>query len=141
MLTLLLRRGSGCVDQRDAMGATPLAVAAEHGQLHAAEILLLCGLSALYINLEPLLISVFLGITTLLGRPAHTEALSPTLPPNSGSRVNAQTCSGESVLMGGAGSGSSALVRLLLEHGAQPDLASSTGHLPVHRAAARGHLR
>lgn len=43
--------------------------------------------------------------------------------------------------MGGAGSGNPALVRLLLEQGAQADLASNTGHLPVHRAAAKGHLR
>lgn len=46
MLTLLLRNGGVCVDQRDATGATPLAVAAEHGQLHIAEILLHCGQSA-----------------------------------------------------------------------------------------------
>lgn len=65
----------------------------------------------------------------------------PLANPTLGSRINAQTCSGDSVLICGAGSGSSVLVRLLLEHGAQPDLANSTGHLPVHRAAARGHLR
>lgn len=45
VLTLLLRSGGGCVDQRDATGATPLHVAVEHSQLHAAEILLLCGQS------------------------------------------------------------------------------------------------
>lgn len=46
VLTLLLRSGGGCVDQRDATGATPLAVAAEHGHLQAAEVLLHCGQSA-----------------------------------------------------------------------------------------------
>lgn len=130
VLMLLLRSGvgggAGVVDQRDAMGSTPLAVAAEHGHLHAAEVLLHCGQSAGTPDRDPL--PPFLPLTL-------------SAPPPPGSRVNAQTCSGESVLMGGAGSGSSALVRLLLEHGAQPDLASSAGQLPIHRAAARGHLR
>lgn len=42
ILMLLLRAG-GRVNQKDVMGVTPLAVAAEHGHLHTTEILLNCG--------------------------------------------------------------------------------------------------
>lgn len=44
VLMLLLRNG-GRVNQRDESGRTPLALAAEHGHFHVAEILLNCGQS------------------------------------------------------------------------------------------------
>lgn len=44
ILMLLLRNG-GRVNQKDVTGVTPLAVAAEHGHFHIAEILLNCGQS------------------------------------------------------------------------------------------------
>lgn len=44
ILMLLLRYGSR-VNQKDVSGVTPLAVAAEHGHSHIAEILLNCGQS------------------------------------------------------------------------------------------------
>lgn len=53
--------------------------------------------------------------------------------------MNAQSSKGESVLMDAAGSGNPDCVELLLEHGASPNLASLTGHLPIHRAAYEGH--
>lgn len=53
--------------------------------------------------------------------------------------MNAQSCKGESVLMNAAGSGNPDCVDLLLEYGASPNLASLTGHLPIHRAAFDGH--
>jgi ankyrin repeat protein len=55
--------------------------------------------------------------------------------------VNSQALSGESVLMAAAGAGDPSLVRLLLDNGANPDLPSGTGHLPVHKAAYAGHYR
>lgn len=44
ILMLLLRNGVR-VNHKDVAGVTPLAVAAEHGHLHVAEILLNCGQS------------------------------------------------------------------------------------------------
>lgn len=46
ILMLLLRNG-GRVNHKDLRGVTPLAVAAEHGHAHIAEVLLSCGESAL----------------------------------------------------------------------------------------------
>lgn len=42
ILMLLLRNG-GRVNHKDTTGVTPLAVAAEHGHAHIAEVLLSCG--------------------------------------------------------------------------------------------------
>lgn len=42
ILMLLLRNG-GRVNHKDLTGVTPLAVAAEHGHAHIAELLLSCG--------------------------------------------------------------------------------------------------
>ena len=44
ILMLLLRNG-GQVNLKDVTGSTPLAVAAEHGHFHIAEMLLSCGKS------------------------------------------------------------------------------------------------
>lgn len=54
--------------------------------------------------------------------------------------MNAQANSGDSVLMEAASSGNPDCVNLLLMNGANPNLASVTGHLPIHRAAYEGHL-
>lgn len=59
----------------------------------------------------------------------------------SGSRVNAQACNGDSVLLDAAGSGSTACIQLLLDNGADANLPSATGHLPIHKAAYAGHYQ
>lgn len=55
--------------------------------------------------------------------------------------MNSQACNGESVLMDAAGSGNTACVQLLLDNGADPNLPSFTGHLPIHKAAYAGHYK
>lgn len=42
-ILLLLLRNGGLVNHQDLTGVTPLAVAAEHGHAHIAELLLSCG--------------------------------------------------------------------------------------------------
>lgn len=74
-----------------------------------------------------------------MGNLVWGPCLSDFLHLQPGSNVNAQACNGESVLMEAAGSGNPDCVELLLRHGANPDLAGVTGHLPIHRAAYEGH--
>lgn len=45
-----------------------------------------------------------------------------------------------SVLFDAAASGNPDIISLLLEYGADPNVPTHTGHLPIHRAAYRGHL-
>ncbi|KAK3519072.1 hypothetical protein QTP70_016355, partial [Hemibagrus guttatus] len=45
-----------------------------------------------------------------------------------------------SVLFDAAASGNPDIISLLLEYGADPNTHTHTGHLPIHRAAYRGHL-
>lgn len=45
-----------------------------------------------------------------------------------------------SVLFEAAASGNPDIIALLLEYGADPNTPTHTCHLPIHRAAYRGHL-
>lgn len=53
--------------------------------------------------------------------------------------MGAQSESG-SVLFDAAESGNPDVVSLLLVRGADPNLPSHSGHLPIHRAAYHGHI-
>lgn len=130
ILMLLLRNG-GRVNHKDVTGVTALAVAAEHGHFHMTEILLNCGQSE---------DSFTAGSEAEYQISQRTNLLLflPSLS-CSGSRVNSQACNGESVLLDAAGSGNAACIRLLLDNGADPNLPSISGHLPIHKAAYTGH--
>lgn len=54
--------------------------------------------------------------------------------------MNAQATNGDSVLYDAAGSGSLDTVELLLQHGADPNVASLAFQLPIHRASYEGHI-
>ena len=56
-----------------------------------------------------------------------------------GSDVNAQARNGDTVLYDAAGSGNLDCIELLLQHGANPNIASLACQLPIHRAAYEGH--
>lgn len=46
-----------------------------------------------------------------------------------------------SILYEASASGEPGVIRLLLDHGADANMAKNTGHLPIHRVAHRGHLQ
>lgn len=56
-----------------------------------------------------------------------------------GGDVNAQAPNGDSVLYDAAGSGNPDCIELLLQHGADPNMANLSSRLPIHRAAYEGH--
>ena len=57
-----------------------------------------------------------------------------------GGDVNAQATNGDTVLYDASGSGNLDCVKLLLEHGANANVASNAFQLPIHRAAYEGHI-
>ncbi|KAM3836202.1 ankyrin repeat and SOCS box protein 15-like [Diretmus argenteus] len=54
--------------------------------------------------------------------------------------VNSQARNGDTVLYDAAGSGNLDCIELLLQHGANPNVASYACQLPIHRAAYEGHF-
>lgn len=71
--------------------------------------------------------------------PAHQTVLHFACPPLGGD-VNAQASNGDTVLYDASGSGNLDCVKLLLQHGANPNVASYACQLPIHRAAYEGHI-
>lgn len=65
--------------------------------------------------------------------------LTPVIIFFSGGDVNAQAPNGDSVLYDAAGSGNPDCINLLLQNGANPNIASLSAQLPIHRAAYEGH--
>lgn len=62
------------------------------------------------------------------------------LCPPLGGDVNAQASNGDTVLYDASGSGNLDCIKLLLQHGANPNVASYASELPIHRAAYEGHI-
>uniref|UniRef100_A0AAZ3RDS7 SOCS box domain-containing protein n=1 Tax=Oncorhynchus tshawytscha TaxID=74940 RepID=A0AAZ3RDS7_ONCTS len=69
---------------------------------------------------------------------AHVEVLDILI--KNGGDVNAQAYNGDSVLYDAAGSGNLDCIYLLLQAGANPNIASLACQLPIHRAAYEGHI-
>lgn len=63
---------------------------------------------------------------------------SPSAP--LGGDVNAQASNGDTILYDAVGSGNLDCIKLLLQHGANPNVASNAYQLPIHRAAYEGHI-
>lgn len=68
----------------------------------------------------------------------HSRVNRPPFPP--GGDVNAQAYNGDTVLYDAAGSGNLDCIYLLLQAGANPNIASVACRLPIHRAAYEGHI-
>ncbi|KAI4873595.1 hypothetical protein NFI96_030682 [Prochilodus magdalenae] len=113
ILKLLLTHG-GHVSETDESGVTPMGIAAEYAQAEVLDILI-HNVS----NSRP--VSEYLAST-------------PT-----GADVNAQAPNGDSVLYDAAGSGNPDCIDLLLQNGANPNIANLSSQLPIHRASYEGH--
>ncbi|XP_061114569.1 dynein axonemal heavy chain 12-like isoform X1 [Conger conger] len=129
--SLLLSFGAD-VNQAGQHGRAPLHEASDLGRDGLVQLLLQAGA-----QLDPL--SAY--SRTPLALAAHSAHLSVvhTLLQR-GAQVNAQAQDSASVLFEAAGSGNPDIITLLLEYGADANLPNRTGHLPIHRAAHRGHL-
>ncbi len=137
ILMLLLRNG-GRANHRDVTGVTPLAVAAEHGHSLIAEVLLSCG----QFEDKPEFNCRFKDWRVRTENSSlKSTFINLFVCSLSGSKVNSQACNGESVLLDAAGSGNTDCIQLLLDNGADPNLPSITGHLPIHKAAYAGHYK
>uniref|UniRef100_A0A3Q1FMM1 Ankyrin repeat and SOCS box containing 15b n=1 Tax=Acanthochromis polyacanthus TaxID=80966 RepID=A0A3Q1FMM1_9TELE len=71
--------------------------------------------------------------------PSHQTVLYFLCLPLGGD-VNAQASNGDTVLYDASGSGNLDCIKLLLQHGANPNVASYACQLPIHRAAYEGHI-
>ena len=65
---------------------------------------------------------------------------SPLVVCPAGADVLSQAQDEASILYEAAASGDPSVISLLLEYGADPNVAKLTGHMPIHRVAHRGHL-
>ncbi|TSM52338.1 Ankyrin repeat and SOCS box protein 15 [Bagarius yarrelli] len=70
---------------------------------------------------------------------AHAEVLHILIGKGKGGDINAQAPNGDSVLYDAAGSGNPDCIDLLLQNGANPNIANLSTQLPIHRAAYEGH--
>ncbi|XP_009703360.1 PREDICTED: ankyrin repeat and SOCS box protein 14-like, partial [Cariama cristata] len=80
------------------------------------------------------------GLTplALAAQVGHTEIMELLL--QKGADVNSQATDCASVLFEAAGGGNPDSLSLLLEYGADANVPKHSGHLPIHRAAYRGHF-
>ncbi|XP_075996339.1 dynein axonemal heavy chain 12 isoform X2 [Genypterus blacodes] len=81
------------------------------------------------------------GLTplALAAQGGHLEVVETLL--RRGADVLSQAQDEASILYEASSSGDPDVIHLLLEYGADANVCKHTGHLPVHRAAHRGHLR
>lgn len=127
---LLLRHGAK-VTARDGHGVTPLGIAAENGNAEALEILIQHGKAIKHGSLQPYPPCVRITLTQ--------SVLWGFCCPLGGD-VNAQATNGDTVVYDASGSGNLDCINLLLQHGANPNVASYACQLPIHRAAYEGHI-
>ncbi|XP_040215174.1 ankyrin repeat and SOCS box protein 14 isoform X2 [Rana temporaria] len=80
------------------------------------------------------------GLTplALAAQHGHTDVIELLL--QKGASVMAQASDSASILFEAAAAGNPDAVSLLLEYGADANVPKHSGHLPIHRAAYRGHL-
>ncbi|XP_059571982.1 ankyrin repeat and SOCS box protein 14 [Alligator mississippiensis] len=128
--SLLIRFGANvnlqCVNKR-----TALHEAARLGRKDLVNLLLCSGADpdpcSAY-GLTPLALAAQIG---------HTEIMEILL--KKGADVSSQAFDCASILFEAAGGGNPDSVALLLEYGADANVPKHSGHLPIHRAAYRGH--
>ncbi|KAF7207745.1 dynein axonemal heavy chain 12 [Nothobranchius furzeri] len=132
LVKLLLLHGSS-VNQMGYHGRRPLHEAARGGKPGLVTLLLEAGAHPdprSNYGLTPL---------ALAAQGGHLEVVETLL--KKGADVLSQAQDEASVLYEAAASGNPDIISLLLERGADANVSNHTGHMPIHRAAHRGHLQ
>ncbi|KAL1780821.1 ankyrin repeat and SOCS box protein 14 isoform X1 [Sigmodon hispidus] len=131
MATLLISHGAD-VNLRCANERTALHEAARLGRWDMVKLMLTCGA-------HPDARSSY-GFTplALAAQGGHTEVMELLL--QKGADVHSQASDLSSILLEAARGGNPDSVTLLLEYGADANIPKSSGHLPIHVAADKGHL-
>lgn len=133
-LALLLLRYNAKVDQKGSIQRTALHEASVLGLDNFVYLLLQSGADP---NAIDACEHTPLGLAAQAG---HFNVVEVLLQKGASvwSKPNSPTSA--SVLFDAAASGNPDIISLLLEYGADPNMPTNTGHLPIHRVAYRGHL-
>ena len=131
--TLTLQHVNGDVNIRDALGRTPLHIAAEKGYANVAMFLLENGVEVNATDSNGNTPLIF--IVHKIGDIEITRRLL-----EKGAAVNIQNRSGETALMYAAWRGHSDIVQLLLQNHADPALKNRQGNTALVLAESKGHL-
>lgn len=70
----------------------------------------------------------------------NTQSTCEHVVCSAGADILSQAQDEASILFEASACGDPALISLLLEYGADANVAKHTGHMPIHRVAHRGHL-
>ncbi|EGW00688.1 Dynein heavy chain 12, axonemal [Cricetulus griseus] len=133
MATLLISHGAD-VNLRCANERTALHEAAKLGRRDMVKLMLTSGA-------HPDARSSY-GFTplALAAQSGHTEIMELLLQKGKGADVHSQASDCSSILLEAVRGGNPDSVTLLLEYGADANIPKSSGHLPIHVAADKGHL-
>lgn len=154
-LVTLLLEARAQLDPRSHYGLTPLALAAQGGHTEVVETLLKRGegdrdvaaddniltteqLSRCFFFCDTEALITYFILSQWF---KHNELFYLTLTCSAGADVLSQAQDDASVLYEASSSGEPAVIKLLLEYGADANEAKHTGHMPIHRVAHRGHLQ
>uniref|UniRef100_A0A9J8ACC7 Ankyrin repeat and SOCS box containing 14b n=1 Tax=Cyprinus carpio carpio TaxID=630221 RepID=A0A9J8ACC7_CYPCA len=133
-LALLLLRYNATVDQKGSLQRTALHEASVLGLDNFVYLLLQSGADP---NIVDVCEHTPLGLAAQAG---HFNVVEILLQKGASVWSKPQSPGSASVLFDAAASGNPDIISLLLEYGADPNVPTHTGHLPIHRAAYRGHL-
>uniref|UniRef100_A0A3Q1H3L9 Ankyrin repeat and SOCS box containing 14a n=1 Tax=Acanthochromis polyacanthus TaxID=80966 RepID=A0A3Q1H3L9_9TELE len=131
LVKILLLRGSR-VNQEGCHGRCPLHEASRLGKVGLVTMLLEAGARPdprSHYGLTPL---------ALAAQEGHVEVVETLL--KRGEKLQPGSLEA-SILFEASASGDPAVIRLLLEYGADANIAKHSGHMPIHRVAHRGHLQ
>jgi ankyrin repeat protein len=129
---LLLATVDARLEARDALGFTPLMLAAETGAVDSVKLLLQHGADVNAANAD--------GVTPLILASLRQRVDVVVLLLTTGADVNTLESRGRSALTAAVHTGNTALVQLLLEHNANIQLTDSAGENALMKAALEGHV-
>uniref|UniRef100_A0A672MW05 Ankyrin repeat and SOCS box containing 14 n=1 Tax=Sinocyclocheilus grahami TaxID=75366 RepID=A0A672MW05_SINGR len=133
-MALLLLRYNATVDQKGSLQRTALHEASVLGLDNFVYLLLQSGADP---NVVDICEHTPLGLAAQAG---HFNVVEILLQKGASVWSKPQSPGSASVLFDAAASGNPDIISLLLEYGADPNVPTHTGHLPIHRASYLGHL-